>query len=40
MKRGGQAAPQEPESAMLAVAAGEADEAWLSEWLRGRVRFG
>lgn len=27
------------EEAMLAVAAGEVDEAWLAEWLRERVRF-
>ncbi len=33
-------AVDEAESAMLAVAAGEVDEAWLSEWLRGRVHFG
>jgi prophage maintenance system killer protein len=28
------------EEAMLAVAAGEVDEAWLAAWLRDRVRFG
>ena len=27
------------ESAMLAVAAGEVDEAWLAGWLRPRVQF-
>jgi prophage maintenance system killer protein len=27
------------EQAMLAVAAGEVDEAWLADWLRARVRF-
>jgi death-on-curing protein len=27
------------EEAMLAVAAGEVDEAWLADWLRQRVRF-
>lgn len=29
----------EAESAMLAVAAGEVDEAWLAGWLRPRVQF-
>jgi death-on-curing protein len=29
----------EAEEAMLAVAAGEVDEAWFAAWLRGRVRF-
>jgi death-on-curing protein len=29
----------EAEEAMLAVAAGEVDEAWLAEWLRSRVDF-
>lgn len=28
----------EAEAAMLAVAAGEVDEAWFAEWLRDRVR--
>ena len=27
------------EAAMLAVAAHEVDEAWLAQWLRGRVHF-
>jgi death-on-curing protein len=27
------------EQAMLAIAAGEVDEAWTAEWLRERVRF-
>jgi prophage maintenance system killer protein len=27
------------EDAMLKVAAGEVDEAWLADWLRERVRF-
>jgi death on curing protein len=30
----------EAESAMLAVAAGEVDEAWFANWLRDRVIFG
>jgi death-on-curing protein len=29
----------EAETAMLAVAAHEVDEAWLADWLRSRVRF-
>jgi len=29
----------EAEEAMLAIAAGEVDEAWAAEWLRERVRF-
>jgi death-on-curing protein len=29
----------EAETAMLAVAANEVDEAWLAEWLRTRIRF-
>jgi death on curing protein len=29
----------EAEEAMLAIAAGEVDEAWTAEWLRERVRF-
>lgn len=28
----------EAEAAMLAVAAGDVDEAWFAEWLRARVR--
>ena len=28
------------EAAMLAVAAGEVDEAWFADWLRERVQFG
>lgn len=27
------------ERAMLAIAAGEVDEAWTADWLRERVRF-
>jgi len=27
------------EEAMLAVAAGDVDEAWFADWLRERVRF-
>ena len=30
----------EAEVAMLAVAAGEVDEAWFADWLRERVTFG
>lgn len=30
----------EAEEAMLAIAAGEVDEAWTAAWLRERVRFG
>jgi death-on-curing protein len=30
----------EAEQAMLAIAAGEVDEAWTAEWLRQRITFG
>ena len=30
---------EEAEEAMLAIAAGEVDEAWTAEWLRNRVEF-
>ena len=30
----------EAEEAMLAIAAGEVDEAWTAEWLRQRITFG
>jgi len=41
---GGEWAPDPPdvddaEAAVIAVAAGEVDEAWLAGWLRGRIRF-
>jgi death-on-curing protein len=32
-------AVDDAEAAMLAVAAGEVDEAWLADWLTERVRF-
>jgi death-on-curing protein len=28
------------EEAMLAIAAGDVDEAWTAQWLRDRIRFG
>jgi prophage maintenance system killer protein len=41
---GGQWDPEPPnfdgaEEAMLAIAAGEVDEAWVAKWLRERVSF-